>query len=170
MKEFQADQMAMAFLCGLAYQDNNSRKMLAIRQREEELKMGLKDLPERIQNHILLSELRKSREMADMYFSTQVLEELQLIMGGVNVVFYTLDTGRKIALEKYINDRNISSEEQESFYFQSGLSTMRQSGHPLPSIRLDAVIRIMDENIERNEPESRVEFYLQSCCGFCMES
>lgn len=170
MKEFQADQMAMAFLCGMAYQDADGRVRISMTWFEEnEKRMWDKYQPnisDDMRKRITESKRKKYRSELDKRMKSMVHYDLQMIMGGINVVFYTMDCNRKSAMENYAQKHNISKEERESFYFQSGLSTIRKFDHPLPSIRLDAVSRIMDENIERNETVEIIEQWEKDVADF----
>lgn len=149
MKEFQADQEAMIFQCSMAYWDAETRRGLA--NKDYELKTFAyydKAVPGKLGKKLANSDIGYFKKYMDRMFDENVHDELQLIMGGVNVVFYTLDSRRRAAMKNWAIKQHISKEEQETFYFKSGLSTIRKIDHPLPAIRIDAVIRIIDEAIE----------------------
>lgn len=170
MKEFQADQMAMAFLYGMAYQDADNRVRISMKWFEENEKRMWNEyqpnVPDDIRKLMTEGKPKRYRSQLDEKMKSMVHHDLQMIMGGVNVAFYTMDCNRKNAMKTYAKEHKITKETQESFYFQSGLATIKKFDHPLPSIRLDAVIRIMDENIERNEPIDKIEQWENDVADF----
>lgn len=155
MKEFQADQMAMAFMCWMAYLDKESRYNLSLAYFKESVKEFWKDkkdkVPELIQKVVNDKKYSQYKEKLDITSADFICHDLKMIMAGANMVFFTLDNNRKLAIQKWIEKENIPEEERNKFCVYSGLSSIRKFDHPLPSIRLDSVIRIMDECIESNE-------------------
>lgn len=157
MKEFQADQMAMSFLCRMAYQDTQSQHNLRIAyydQMEDQFwATHSPHTPPIIRKDILGTKREEFVTRSNKRMSESRHIRLKTIMAGVNIVFHTLDTRRKKTLVFWADTHGISQSERNTFFFQSGLSTMRNFDHPLPPIRLEAVSRIMGEAIEEYEPE-----------------
>lgn len=161
MKEFQADQMAASFLCSLTYLDTETQHNVRIgnyRQMEEDFwRDEFPDIP-LYYKEVLLKKKR------DQYIAESLRkmtlyrhERLKAIMAGINIVFFTLDENRVRSLERWADYNHITDGERNTFFFKSGLSTMKIFDHPLPPIRLDAVIRIVDEAIEKFERKDVVD-------------
>ena len=156
MKEFQADQMAMAYLCSMAYLDTQSQhnyRVLRYDEMEQQFwEEKFPDVPEFIRRLYLGDKRTAFVEESQQKRVGYIHKRLKAIMGGINVVFHTLDSNRKRMTRYWVERNSITQEEQESFLFRSGLSTMRQFDHPLPCLRLESVFRMMDESIEAFEP------------------
>lgn len=161
MKEFQADQVAMGFLCGLTYENAQSAHNLRAAQynqkKEQFWSTYYPCLPSYICNSI--SEKKRNEFLAKS--KEKMIENrrkrLKAVMAGVNVVFQTFDTYRKNKLVSLAEKNKLSLEERDSYLFKSGLSTMREFDHPLPAIRLESVSRTIGEFIENAEPELEPE-------------
>lgn len=101
MKEFQADQMAMAFLCGMAYQDTNTQHNVRVAQydtREEQFwQENYPDMPKALRKMYLGKKREEFVAQSKEKCREFTHKRLKTIMGGINVVFYTLDINRKAA-------------------------------------------------------------------------
>ena len=161
MKEFDADETAMNILC---HMNRNSftikARMMSDKINKKMQKNGqlLKQMgiPERLIIADAQSYVNAIYQV-DNEKTVDIRQHFKYLMLAVNVVFLTLDERRKKRLDDIADKLCISKEERESFYFISGLKLIRAVDHPIPALRLDAVIRIMDENIEGFEGIENVE-------------
>ena len=90
-------------------------------------------------------------------------------MAGINTVFYTFDSNRSRILAEFAERNNIPEVERESFFFRSGLQTIREFDHPLPSIRIDAIVRIVDECIDAFAPEGEADYWSEQVSDYSWE-
>ena len=161
MKEFDADETAMNILC---YMMRSSIKLKFHKQKNilnEELceksqmlkKAGIPEALINLNMQRYINELKQaaSQELID------IRNNFKKLMLGVNVVFLTLDERREKNINNIADIQKISLEDRGKFYFTSGLQLIREIDHPIPALRLDAVIRIMDEYIEFIEGKAYAE-------------
>ncbi len=152
MKEFDADETAMSMLCFMTRSSFESE----YRRREAMINEALHNNNERLQQagfpEVLINMeaqryidgLRQAhdKKVAD------VRQHLKYLMLGINVVFLVLDERRARNLNSIADKQGIAAEDRKRFFYTSGLQLIRFFDHPIPPLRLDAVIRIMDEYIE----------------------
>ncbi len=155
MKEFDADETAMSMLCFMVrchFETRFRRQQAMINKALNQNSRRLADLgiPEALINwdaQRFIDGLRRAHtDRVD-----NVRRHLKYLMLGVNIVFLVLDENRAAHLRCLAEQQHIPAEEQKTFYFTSGLRLIRCLDHPLAALRLDAVIRIMDEYIEAIE-------------------
>lgn len=116
-------------------------------------KMGIPEVLINMDSQRYISALLQAANMK----VEDIRRHFKYLMLGVNVVFLVLDERRKERLDYIADKQKISSEDRKCFYFTSGLQLIRTVDHPIPDLRLDAVIRIMDENIEGFEGIDKAE-------------
>lgn len=152
MKEFDADETAMNILCYM----NRSSFETKYRIQSNEINRDMYEngqqlkrvgVPEALINMDAQRYINAILQASDMKVA-DIRQHFKYLMLGVNVVFLVLDERRKKRLDGIADKLCISREEREGFYFTSGLRLIRMIDHPIPALRLDAVTRIMDENIE----------------------
>lgn len=155
MKEFDADETAMNIICymirsvfELKYRKQSDCVSQSMCENNQQLKK--KGFPEILINMQSERYINAIRQLYDMKIF-DVRRNFKYLMLGVNVVFLVLDERRLRNLNNIADNQKISQEDRTKFYYLSGLQLIRAIDHPLPSLRLDAVIRIMDENIEAFE-------------------
>lgn len=161
MKEFDADETAMNILCYMnrcsfetRYHRQSDRINQALYDNSQQLKkMRIPEVLINIDSQRYISALLQANNMK----VEDIRRHFKYLMLGVNVVFLALDERRKERLDYIADKQRISSEDRKSFYFTSGLQLIRTVDHPIPALRLDAVIRIMDENIEGFEGIDKAE-------------
>lgn len=170
MKEFEADQVAMMFLSGMAYQNNDTireveknESFIALNEENDQLRSL--HLPERMHNEIYATKLNGIFATLDANFHERVVSDLKFLMAGTNVVFYLMDQGRRDFLHSTFKSE-ASTSECDNFFIMSGLASMRKIDHPLPAIRIDAVVRILDETIENFECAEEVEDICKSVADY----
>ncbi len=152
MKEFDADETAMSMLCFMVrsnFESQYRRREAIINEalynNSKKLKrLGIPEVLINMDARRFVDGLR--RAISEKVAS--VRQHLKYVMLGVNIVFLVLDERRAANLNRIADQQEIPAEERERFYFTSGLRLIRCIDHPLAALRLDAVIRIMDEYIE----------------------
>lgn len=161
MKEFDADETAMNILCYMnrcsfetRYHRQSDRINQALYDNSQQLKkMRIPEVLINLDSQRYISALLQANNMK----VEDIRRYFKYLMLGVNVVFLALDERRKERLDYIADKQKISSEDRKRFYFTSGLQLIRTVDHPIPALRLDAVIRIMDENIEGFEGIDKAE-------------
>ncbi len=161
MKEFDADETAMSILCYMNRSSYESLYRMSSNQINEDMRRNnqfLKDagIPEVIINmeaqKYIDSLIRTSKAKQEA-----IRRHFKYLMLGVNTVFLTLDTRRLSNLNFIADEKGIPTDCRSGFFFESGLQLIRDVDHPIPALRLDAVIRIMDEYIEALEGKERAD-------------
>ncbi|WP_074679900.1 hypothetical protein [Marvinbryantia formatexigens] len=100
---------------------------------------------------------------------TNIRRDFKYLMLGVNVVFLVLDERRARNLSSIADKQGITQEERTRFYFTLGLQLIRSVDHPIPALRLDAVIRIMDEYIESIEGMEKADEICKEVAAYVWE-
>lgn len=152
MKEFDADETAMNILC---YMTRNSFES-GYRMQSDWINKALSENNQRLKQagipEILINmEAKRYVDGICQAFNVKVANirrHFKYLMLSVNVVFLVLDERRAKKLGSIADKQGIPQEDRTRFYFTSGLQLIRAVDHPIPALRLDAVTRIMDENIE----------------------
>lgn len=173
MKEFDADETAMNILCYMArssFELGYRRQSDRINQASSDNSQRLKQMgvPERLIN----MEAQRYADRMSLAFNekvTNIRRDFKYLMLGVNVVFLVLDERRARNLSSIADKQGISQEERTRFYFTSGLQLIRSVDHPIPALRLDAVIRIMDEYIESIEEKEKVDEICKEVAAYVWE-
>lgn len=170
MKEFQADQMAVQYLCYMAHWNlTTETRIEADKAKEKFIENNKIIYPEKLLLSIA-NQIRESR-INDLrhQFDSKLFTELSFITAGVNVIFHTFDTNRKTVMENFAKKNGYPDEVKNSFVFKSGLMTLRDFDHPLPSLRMDAVTRIIDECIEHFVSPDEAEAWCEQVSRYSWE-
>ena len=170
MKEFQVDQMAAQDLCYMEHWHFTNRINIACAIERENFIKHFKTVfdAEQLEKLAKENEIRYRKRFNAPFYS-RILESLKMIMAGINTVFYTFDSNRSRILAEFAERNNIPEVERESFFFRSGLQTIREFDHPLPSIRIDAIVRIVDECIDAFAPEGEADYWSEQVSDYSWE-
>lgn len=173
MKEFDADETAMNILC---YMTRSSFEFGYLMQ-SDMINQALRDNNQRLKR-AGISEILINME-AQHYFDgmrqafdekvTNIRRHFKYLMLGVNMVFLALDERRAKNLSSIADKQGIPQEDRTRFYFTSGLQLIRVVDHPIPALRLDAVIRIMDEYIENFEGMEKADEICKEVADYVWE-
>ncbi len=160
MKEFDADESAMSILCYMTrssfetgYRIHNHRVNQTLQANRGLIEYGLPEVLINMRAQDLTDSLRRAYEAK----VEGIRRHFKYLMLGVNIVFLVLDERRTGNLWEIADSLGIPEAERGGFCFSSGLRLIRAVDHPIPALRLDAVIRIMDECIELCEGGERAE-------------
>ena len=173
MKEFDADETAMNILCYMNRSNFESlyhRQSNIINQNLQDSNQKLKQagIPEVLINIQAQRYVDGIRRAFDAKVKN-IRRHFKYLMLGVNVVFLVLDERRAKNLNRIADKLGIPQENRTKFYFTSGLQLIRNTDHPIPSLRLDAVVRIMDEYIEDFEGPKTAEEICRSVADYLWE-
>lgn len=173
MKEFDADETAMSILCYMNRSSSESgyrRQSNIINQNPQNNNQKLKQagIPEVLINLEAQRYIDGIRRAFDAKVNN-IRCHFKYLMLGVNVVFLVLDERRTKNLNSIADKLGIPQENRTQFYFTSGLQLIRNIDHPIPSLRLDAVVRIMDEYIEDFEEPKTAEEICNSVADYLWE-
>lgn len=173
MKEFDADETAMSILC---YMNRSSFESLYRRQSDtinrnlqsNNHKLKQAGIPEALINMEAKRYVDGIR-LAHDEKEKSIRRHFKYLMLSVNVVFLVLEERQAKNLNNIADKLEIPSEERTKFYFTSGLQLIRNTDHPLPSLRLEAVIRIIDEYIEDIEGEKNSDEICEEVAAYVWE-
>ena len=173
MKEFDADETAMSILCYMNRSSSESgyrRQSNIINQNLQYNNQKLKQagIPEVLINLETQRYIDGIRRAFDAKVNN-IRCHFKYLMLGVNVVFLVLDERRAKNLNNITDKLGIPQENRTQFYFTSGLQLIRNTDHPIPSLRMDAVVRIMDDYIEDFEGPKTAEEICNSVADYLWE-
>ena len=169
MKEFEADQLATQILFYMAHWNTTNKVQIMCAIERERFSEHFKDNPEPVFSIFSKENDRIYRNRLEKSKNDSILKHLKIIMAGINIVFYTFDDYRKEYFEKHSKEAGYPEEVISSFYYKSGLMTLREYDHPHPALRIDAVTRIMDECIEQFAPTDEIDSWYRQVVDYSWE-